>query len=131
MTAQVWGDDMPTVTVPTGFDPLSGTETALHAALEHIDQSAGRVVDVDASVHGKTIQSTFLRWLLTEALPGLQLPVPHFKLSRAVIKGELDLRGATIGTSLTFVECSFENKLELRDASLAGFAMEAGSATEI
>lgn len=122
---------MPTVTVPTGFDPLSGTETALHAALEHIDQSAGRVVDIDASAHGKTVRSTFLRWLLIEALPGLQLPVPHLKLSHAVIKGELDLSGTTIATSLILVECTFQNELKLHDASLAGFAMEAGRATDI
>lgn len=58
-------------------------------------------------------------------------PIAHVEIERAIFTEVLNLEATTTNLLLRFVECQFNEKIELSDATLIGFEMVGGAAAEI
>src|SRR5262249_1862061 len=67
----------------------------------------------------------------SEAVPSTKFPITRVEIDSASIVGELDLEGLNIGFLLQFKNCDFKDKINLSDATIIGFDMVGGTATEI
>jgi hypothetical protein len=57
--------------------------------------------------------------------------VAHIEIERATFTGALNLEARTVNVLLRFIECTFDQMIEMSDATIVGFDMVGGSATEI
>ena len=77
-----------------------------------------------------TIRGTFLRWFLLEAVTSAAAPVAHIEIECATFTEVLNLEATTINLLLRFVECTFDQSIQMSDATIVG-EMVGGSAAEI
>jgi hypothetical protein len=75
-----------------------------------------------------TIRGAYLRWFLLEALVSNVASVAHIEFERATFTGAPNLEARTVNVLLRFVECTFEQMIEMSDATIVGFDMVGGSA---
>ncbi len=72
-----------------------------------------------------------MRWFFSEAIPSAKIPITRVEIGSASIVGELDLEGLNIAFLFCFKNCDFKEKINLSDATIIGFDMVGGTATEI
>jgi hypothetical protein len=124
---------MPLLSVPDVFGNVLPLETQLRSQLSGCSNTAeSKIVASVAEGMDPTIRGVFLRWLFTEALRSTGLPIARLEIEGASIVDVLDLEGLNIGRLLlSFVACDFRDKINLCDATILGFDMVGGTATEI
>jgi hypothetical protein len=112
------------MTIPSAFKKLLPFEEKFCAELENLSNNVARKISVSpASGVDTTVRSTFLRWFLLEAIPSVAEPIAHVEIARAIFTEVANLEATTINFLLRFVECQFNEKIELSDATLRGFEM--------
>ena len=118
--------------IPSPFEKLLPLEGKFCAELENLSNNVARKISVSpARGVDTTVRSTFLRWFLLEAIPSAAEPIAHVEIERAIFTEVLNLEATTTNLLLRFVECQFNEKIELSDATLIGFEMVGGAAAEI
>ncbi len=75
---------------------------------------------------GGTVRSDYLRWFLLRAIPSAGAAISRFELHNTTITDSLDLRGATVGLLLRFVNCVVAKTLQLSDAKVIGIDFVGG-----
>jgi hypothetical protein len=118
--------------IPPAFDRPSALEAKLFDELENVANNAARRIRiVPEQGTDSTIRGAFLRWFLLEALASNVASVAHIEIERATFTGALNLEARTVNVLLRFIECTFDQMIEMSDATIVGFDMVGGSATEI
>src|SRR5262249_2707487 len=117
--------------VPQAFGNSFALEVQLYDALHESAKSERRIRISATEVKERTVRGGFLRWFFSEAVPSTKFPITRVEIDSASIVGELDLEGLNIGFLLQFKNCDFKDKINLSDATIIGFDMVGGTATEI
>jgi hypothetical protein len=81
---------------------------------------AGEIADLDcysSNPADHIIQSLFLQNLLTGAIKDFQPHRHGINIRHAVIKGKLDLKNAEIPYDVSFLDCQFQNEVDLSQST--------------
>jgi uncharacterized protein YjbI with pentapeptide repeats len=114
------------------FDPLQPAEMELYTQLCTAQVSHPRSIAVAARPGTNSdIRSAFLQWFFLEALPAMQLPITTVELQDVTVLGMLNLNSALLKVTPRFVNCTFEDDIDLNDATVIGIELISGSAKTI
>lgn len=116
---------------PAAFVPLNSAEQSVYGAFAAAADGSNRRLTAIVSTTDRSVTGSFLRWLLLEAIPALDLPIPIAEFRGAVVVDWLDLTGAHLTVIPRFVNCQFVRGIVLNDATASGFEMITGTASEI
>ena len=116
----------------TPFEPLEAVEKELCTQLSNAQASHPRSIAVTARPGtNPSVRSAFLQWFLLEELPAKQLPIIMIELRDVTVRGMLNLSGASLRVTPRFVNCTFEDDINLNDVTGIGIELISGSAKRI
>jgi hypothetical protein len=115
--------------VPSAFEAPSVLEAKLLDDLGNIANNPAVKIRVLSAIGADpTIRGTFFRWFLLEAIASAAAPITQIEIERATFTEVLNLEATTINVLLRFVECTFDQTIEMSDAAIIGFEMVGGAA---
>lgn len=127
--APATGDGMADPTPLTPMPPSGSVETDMDSRLKAAGIDAREITVTGGP--SASVRSSYLRWFLLRALPAAGPAITRFELRNATITDEFDLRGATVGVILRFVDCVFLKELQLTDAKVIGIDFVGGKIESI